>query len=78
MFSRFLGEAAEITGEVGLNESADEFQNIGDRWEKLGHWFHQASEAPNPASLLGECVAPFNVLADLESAAWTRLRQLVE
>jgi hypothetical protein len=78
MFSRFLREAAEITGEAGLNESADEFENIGDQWEKLGHWFHQASEAPNPASLLGECVAPFNALADLEGAAWTRLCQLVE
>jgi hypothetical protein len=78
MFSRFLREAAKITGETGLYESADEFRTIGDQWEKLGHWFQQTSEAPNPASQLGECVAPFYALADLEGAAWTRLCQLVD
>ena len=30
MFSRFLREAAEITGDPRLEESADEFQHIGD------------------------------------------------
>ncbi len=75
MFSRFLREAAGITGDACLNESADEFQHIGDEWEALGEWFLQASEAPAPASLLGECVAPLDALAELEDAAWGRLRQ---
>jgi hypothetical protein len=74
MFSRFLREAAGITGDPHLAESADEFQHIGDEWEKLGEWFRQTSEAPNPASTLGECAAPLNGLADLEEAAWGRLR----
>jgi hypothetical protein len=75
MFSRFLREAADVTGEARLDESADEFQYIGDKWEELGEWFLQASEAPDPAALLGECVAPLNLLAELEEAAWERLRQ---
>jgi len=75
MFSRFLREAADITGDKRLNESAGEFKQIGDEWEKLGEWFLQASEAPDPDSLLGECVAPLNALAELEKAAWSRLHR---
>ena len=77
MFSRFLREAAAITGDLRLIESADEFQLIGDRWEELGEWFRRASEADDPASLPGECVAPLNGLADLEETAWGRLRDIV-
>ena len=74
MFSRFLREAAGIAGDARLNESADQFKRIGDKWEELGEWFRQTSEAPALASLLGECVAPLNELADLEEVAWGRLR----
>ena len=56
--------------------SADEFKHIADEWEKLGEWFKQASEADDPASLLGECTDPLNELADLEEAAWGRLREI--
>ncbi len=76
MFGRFLRQAADIAADARLIESADEFQHIGDRWEALGRWFQQASEAPDPASLLGECAAPLQTLADLEEAAWQRLRQI--
>lgn len=75
MFSRFLREAAEIAGDARLGDGADEFKRIGDEWEKLGEWFRQASEAPDPASLMGECAAPFGALADAEEAAWTRLAE---
>ncbi|MCR4405541.1 MAG: DUF4872 domain-containing protein [Anaerolineae bacterium] len=78
MFSRFLREAAGITGDARFIESADEFQRIGDAWEELGEWFRRTSEASDPASFLGECVAPFNALADQEEAAWQRLRELVQ
>jgi hypothetical protein len=77
MFSRFLREGAGITGDSRLVASADEFQHIGDAWEKLGKWFKQASVADDPASLVADSVAPLNSLADLEEAAWTRLRNLV-
>jgi len=77
MFSRFLGEAAQITGDERLIASAEAFRHIGDRWEELGEWFRQTSEAPDPAARLGECVPAFHALADLEEAAWQRLCELV-
>jgi hypothetical protein len=76
MFSRFLREAAEITGDARLVESGDEFEHIADEWETLGAWFKQVSEAPDPAARLGECAAPLNALADQEEAAWSRLPSL--
>jgi hypothetical protein len=76
MFSRFLREGAEITGDPRLNQSADEFHHIADEWEKLGAWFKQASEASDPVAILRECVTPLNTIADLEEAAWTRLQRL--
>ena len=76
MFSRFLHEGAGITGDPRLDQSAGEFKQIADEWEKLGEWFKQASEAADPASLLSECTGPLNELADLEEAAWERLREI--
>jgi hypothetical protein len=78
MFSRFLREAAEITGNPHLEESAGEFQQIGDKWEELGGWFRQASKAADPTGLLGACVAPLNHLADLEEVAWRQLEESVQ
>ncbi len=77
MFSRFLREAADITGDARLVESAGEFKDIGDEWEKLAEWFRKVSEVDDPPSRLGECVAPLNTLADLEQTAWGRLREIV-
>jgi len=78
MFSGFLHEGASITGDGRLEDSAAEFHHIGDEWEELGHWFRQASKAPDPIGLLGECVAPLDDLADLEEAGWRRLRAIVQ
>jgi hypothetical protein len=76
MFSRFLHEAAGIVGDSRLVESAGAFQEIGDGWEELAAWFRETSEAPEPASLMGECEVPLNQLADREEAAWQRLREI--
>ena len=80
MFSRFLREAAGITGDPALNDSADEFQCIGDRWDALGEWFRQTSEVPEAgdrAALIGECSVSLNALADMEEAAWRKLLESV-
>jgi hypothetical protein len=78
MYSRFLREAAEITGDDRLMVVADEFQSIGDRWQMIAETFKRASKAPDPASVLSECVAPLNALADQEEAAWSQLHELVQ
>jgi hypothetical protein len=77
MFGRFLREAAQVTGDTRLDESADEFQRIGEEWEALGEWFRQVSEMPAPASRLGKCVAPLNALAAMEETAWKQIRDIV-
>jgi len=77
MFSRFLREAAGITGDARLNESAGEFQCIGDRWQDVAEIFKQGREVADPVAVLAETTAPMTELADLEEAAWTRLRELV-
>jgi hypothetical protein len=78
MLSRFLTEAAAICGEPGLADSADEFRAIGERWEELGTWFRQTSEAAEPIPLLVEGSAALDRLANLEEAAWQRLRRCCE
>ena len=78
MFSRFLREAAEITGDVRLAESADAFQHIGDRWEEVGKAFKKASGADAPVTLLPAIAAPMMEIADLEEVAWSWLRTLIE
>jgi hypothetical protein len=76
MFGRFLREAAGITGDARLLEGAEQFRQIGDRWEELAGWFQEVSEADEPAARLGECVAPLKELADLEEVAWRQLREI--
>jgi hypothetical protein len=78
MFGRFLRECAGITGEARLAASADAFKHIGDKWEALGMWYKDASDAEDPAALLPEVAAPLLELADLEQAAWLQLKEIVE
>jgi hypothetical protein len=78
MLSRFLREAAGITSDPRLEESAAAFQQIGDRWQELGTWFRQTSEAPDPASLMGACGPTLHALASQEEVAWKRLRDVVD
>ena len=75
MFSRFLREAAEITGDPHLVERGDEFQHIGDRWQEVAKILKRGWEAKDPVPVLSETTAPLMELADLEEVAWTRLRE---
>ena len=77
IFSRFINEAAAITGEPRLSESADEFKRIGDAWEALASWAKKTSTTPDPAAHLGECAAPLLAIADQEQIAWETLQQLI-
>ena len=78
MLSRYLHEAAGITGEPSLEKSADEFEGIGDQWEELGAWFREAAEVAEAETVLPECVPVLTYLADREENAWQGMRQLVQ
>ena len=73
MLGRFLREAAAITGDDELLPIADEFHRIAEKWDQLGYWFKEVSEAEDPAGRLPESTAPLLELADLEEAAWRQL-----
>jgi hypothetical protein len=76
MFSRFLSEAAEITGESSLVDCAAEFIQIGDAWEAFADWAKATSELPDPASHLPEAVDPLKAIADQEHSAWENLSKM--
>ena len=76
MYSRFLREAAEITGDTLLSEIAAEFQRIGERWTEVAQLFKQAAEAENPIPLLPGINEALLRLADTGEAAWSQLRKL--
>jgi len=78
MYSRFLRQAAEITGDDRLIAVADQFQRIGDRWQVVAETFKLAVRADDPTATLLEIRGPLLELADLEEAAWSRLRELVQ
>jgi hypothetical protein len=78
MFSRFLREAAEITADARLEQSADVFRQIGDCWQEVAALFREAWQAPDPAAALPQVTAPMLAIADLEEAAWADLRGLVQ
>jgi hypothetical protein len=77
MLSRFLREAAEMTGDPRLNDSANAFQHIGDRWQEVAEMFKRGWEAEDAVAVLSETTVPMMEIADLEEAAWGRLRELV-
>jgi hypothetical protein len=70
MLSRFLAEAAAITGEASLVECSAEFKRIGDEWESFGAWAKAASESPDPSACLHESTGILNNIADQEQDAW--------
>ncbi len=77
MFSRFLREASGIMGDAQLDEVADDFQRIGDRWEIVGQILREGWDADAPAEALPETTAPLLSIAGLEGAAWSRLGEIV-
>jgi len=77
MFARFVREAADIVGDSRLNEAADAFGQIGDRWEAVAQIFRDGWESASPADALPAASAPLQAIADLEEAAWSRLVEIV-
>jgi hypothetical protein len=41
-------------------------------------WFQEASDLPESAAHLGECLAPLKDLADREETAWRELREIAQ
>jgi len=76
MYSRFLREIAQASGEARLQESADEFQRIGDQWQAVAGLLKSASQVDHATAALPEVSARLRELAGLEGAAWSRLERI--
>jgi hypothetical protein len=77
MYGRFLGEAARLIGDARLADAGDEMLGIGDRWQEVARVFKEAYTAPDPASFLPQATGIMRAIADMEEAAWMRLRSTV-
>jgi len=76
MFSRFLVESGQITGDERLFKIAETFRQIGDRWQELAEWFLWAYKTSNPNDHLVDCSEPLMSIADLEASAWSELEKI--
>lgn len=73
MYGRFLEQAVELTGEVGLHTVAESFREAGDRWQEVALLFREAADQDKPAEALAQISAMLRPIADLEESMWTRL-----
>jgi hypothetical protein len=77
MYSRFLEEASQITGDHRLAEVGQNLRLVGDKWQEVAAIFARGSELKNPAPILRETIDSLMEIADLEETAWTTLRNIV-
>ena len=73
MYSRFLDEAAGITGDPALAEIGAQFRLAGDRWQEVAAQFRTAHRATDPTGPLAEIPPLLHAIADIEEAAWADL-----
>lgn len=73
MYGRFLEQAVELTGEVGLHAVAESFREAGDRWQDVALLLREAAGLDKPAEALPRISAMLRPIAELEESMWTRL-----
>jgi hypothetical protein len=73
MFSRFLGEAGQVLGQPAFYDIANDFKEIGDRWQEVAEVFHEGWGSPDPSMGLSESSRRMLEIAEMEEAAWKRL-----
>jgi hypothetical protein len=78
MYSRFLVEAAAITGQDRFAELSPRLGAIGDRWEEVAAALASAAEAADPPADLEVACAVMLDLAQSEQGFWEDLAASVE
>ena len=80
MYSRFLREAVELTGDETIGRASQELHGVGDRWQEVAQLFHPAGDpgaADDPTPALAEIAGQLEAIADQEEAIWLALRRAV-
>ena len=78
MYSRFLEEAAALTGERRLEEIGGTVRDIGECWQEVACIFKRAADTDaDPKDILPETTTPLLEIADREEEVWELLLSIV-
>jgi hypothetical protein len=77
MYSRFLREAAGISGRPDLATVADKIEESGRRFSEIAALFKDSFEAGDPAGRIARASASLLSIADLEEKAFSELSRIV-
>jgi len=73
MYSRFLEEAAKITGNENLLDPAEKIRRSGELFSETGKLFFNAETAPDLKDRIQKASSNFNKIADIEAEALKEL-----
>jgi hypothetical protein len=77
MYSRFLNEAAVITGDMRLAKYGADLRAAADRWQEAAHVFIDAAELPDPSDALEDVSIRLLKIADREEDVWCALNRII-
>lgn len=77
MYSRFLAEAAKMTGEARLRSVSEELHRCGESWSALVQPLKQVYEMDDPAAVIADLVEDLGKVAEMEDKAWRNLQGIV-
>jgi hypothetical protein len=77
MYSRFLQEAAETTGNDRLRDASKKIHRAGEMYTKIGLLFEDTGKIPDIADRIEEASDVFLSIADLEEETFSELSQIL-
>lgn len=77
MYSRFLGQCADMTGNRALARCAAAYQDIGERFSAIGLMFKAAQTMKHLRESVGKAADGFREIADKEEAACRLLEESI-
>ncbi len=74
MYSRFLNEAADLTGDAHLKEVSQLMHNCAEQWRALALPLAQSFEIGDATGLIPDLVSQLDQVAQLEETAWQSMK----
>lgn len=75
MYSRFLNEAADLTGDSQLREASRQVSTCAEQWRTLAQPLAQSFEIGSAASAIPNLISQLEQVARLEETAWQMLKR---
>jgi hypothetical protein len=74
MYSRFLNEAADLTGDPQLREASQRVHECAEQWRSLAQPLARSFEIDDAASVIPNLIDQLEEVAQLEQDAWQMLK----